>query len=170
MLGLERGKVRLVAHDETWAELFAQERLRLMNLLCRCHAVIEHVGSTAVPDIEAKPILDVLLGVPSRESFAHCREVLEQNDYFFRNAPTPEWWFFVRGPEEARTHHLHLCVYDGTFWRQHIWFRDYLRAHPEQRRADEQLKPELALRFASDRPVYTEGKSDFITSILQAGN
>ncbi|MCD4829313.1 MAG: GrpB family protein [Candidatus Cloacimonetes bacterium] len=167
MLGLQKGTVRLVPHNPAWQQAFEQELRRLQLALGEYAPGIEHVGSTAVPDLEAKPVLDILLGAPTLDDFATCNLMLEELGYHFSRAPEPGWWFHVKGPEISRTHYLHLCVFDSAFWHDHIRFRDYLRSHEQVRRDYEELKRDLARDYADDRPVYTEGKSDFILSVLK---
>ena len=166
MLGLQKGTVRLEPHNPAWLQAFQKEQARLALALGCCARGIEHIGSTAVPDLMAKPVLDILLGAASLDDFAACGLLVEQLGYIFRRSPEPGWWFYVKGPEEARTHHLHLCVHASAFWNDHLRFRDHLRANERDRRAYESLKHALAREYANDRPVYTEGKSEFILTVL----
>jgi len=167
MLGLQKGTVKLVPHNPAWKQAFEQERLALRNAMGALACGIEHIGSTAVPDLAAKPVLDVLLGAPSLQRFTECGVLVEQAGYTFCREPELGWWFFAKGPEISRTHHLHLCVYGSPFWNDHIRFRDHLRRDSIDRHAYEALKHSLAREYADDRPVYTEGKSEFILTILK---
>ncbi len=134
------------------------------------NAVFEHVGSTAVPGLGAKPIIDIMVGVtrlPDAE--LHIAD-LEEHDYEYvpeYEAQMPERRYFRKPQEGLRTHHLHCVVEGSCFWRRHLAFRDYLRANPETAAAYFALKQQLALRHRTNRVAYTEAKSAFVESILE---
>ena len=127
---------------------------------------IEHVGSTAVPSLASKPILDIMVGVRRLREADHCIEPLVRLSYEYRGAAgAPGRLFFRKG--DPRTHHLHIAEVGGGFWVDHLAFRDYLRTRPQTAREYARLKHELADRFRADRTAYTEGKSDFILEVLR---
>ena len=157
--------VRLVAHDPAWAARFAEERARLRDALGALPAEIAHVGSTAVPGLVAKPILDLLVGRPAG-NVAPYVDALVRAGYVHRGeAGLPGRHYFRRG--DPRTHHLHLVEIDGPYWRDHLAFRDRLRADPALAAAYGALKTRLAARHADDRAAYTEAKAPFITAVLR---
>ena len=171
MLGLERGAVRLVPYHPEWPALFARERDALRRALGGLPAEIEHVGSTAVPGLSAKPILDLLAGLPDGvadgAALALYRAAFERAGYEYRGEyGIPGRHYFIKG--EPRTHHLHVVGRASEFWRTHVLFRDQLRADAEVARAYDALKRELAERHAADREAYTEGKSEFIARVVRA--
>jgi GrpB-like predicted nucleotidyltransferase (UPF0157 family) len=167
-LGLESGVVRLVPYDSAWPDLFAREAERLQSIFASAGVPInlEHVGSTAVPGLAAKPILDILGGYPKDASIADYVRVLTSADYLHRGEQgIPGREFFRRG--DPRSYHLHLARIDGAFWRDHLAFRDRLRADDALRDAYAQLKHELATRFPRDREAYIEGKGPFVRNVLE---
>jgi GrpB-like predicted nucleotidyltransferase (UPF0157 family) len=162
-------EVRLMAHDPQWVAQFVAERDRLLELLPGRFAAIEHIGSTAVPRLAAKPIIDLLGGVSTlREADALldplCAHGYETSAEF--NATLPDRRWLMRHANGRRTHHLHLVVFGGKEWIRRLQFRDALRADPAIAACYEQLKQELAGQHRHDREAYTEGKTVFINDIL----
>jgi GrpB-like predicted nucleotidyltransferase (UPF0157 family) len=128
--------------------------------------VLEHTGSTAIPGLAAKPILDILGGIPAGASFEPYIERLSGADYIHRgNQGIPGREFFRRG--FPRAYHLHLTTLDNQFWRDHLAFRDYLRLHSDARDEYGRLKLELAERFPNDRESYIDAKSEFVKGTLE---
>ena len=169
MLGLERGKVELAPYQPAWAQLYETEAARLRRLLGSQIEQIEHVGSTAIPGMCSKPIIDLMAAVPTMAVANSFISVLESNGYEYR--PEDSWSarvFLANGPRSCRTHHLSLTVADSGYWADHLLFRDYLRAHPAQVAAYGRLKRDLADKFAVDRRAYTEGKYAFVQQVLSA--
>jgi len=166
-LGLESGTVRVVEYDSTWPSIFADEadRLRQWFADSGLRLVVEHTGSTAVPGLAAKPILDILAGYPEDASVAAYIEVLTAAGYVHRGEQEiPGREFFRRG--NPRAYHLHLTAMDSPFWRNHLTFRDRLRADNALRDAYAALKRDLAARFPRDREAYIAGKESFVTEVL----
>lgn len=167
-LGLDRTVVRVVPHDPAWARLFAEETARLRAALGDAVIAIEHVGSTSVPGLAAKPILDLAASVPSLADAIALLPALRRVGYEHKADPeTPERMYFVKGPPERRTHHLSLAEPGSHFWRQHLRFRDLLRADPQLAAEYERLKLDLADCHRGDRPAYTAGKQAFVESALR---
>lgn len=157
--------VVIVEYDPAWPERFAAERARLEAALAGHDARIEHVGSTAVVGLAAKPIIDMLLGLPSWPMAAEAIAAVVALGYDHRgDGGIPGREYFRRGL--PRSHQVHACALGGTFWRDHLAFRDRLRAEPQTVRAYEALKLELALRFRNDRLGYTDAKAPFIQAVL----
>ena len=167
----------IVEYDPRWPAVFEAERAHLLSVFPEGSVVrIEHVGSTAVPGLAAKPIVDVLVGVtdlaPVRERVAPDLEA-QGYDYFWSpshgNDVPPFYAFFIkRAADGTRTHHIHVVEMTG-FDEQWGWvvFRDHLRAHREDAAEYEQLKRRLAREFAGDRVGYTEAKSGFIAEVMR---
>ena len=167
-LGLESGVVRLVAYDPAWPSLFAAEAERLQKLFGAAGLVVtlEHTGSTAIPGLAAKPILDILGGYAEGTSASECIDVLTTAGYVHRGEQgIPGREFFRRG--NPRSYHLHLTTIDSPFWRDHLTFRNRLRADAALRDAYAALKHELAARFPRDREAYIEAKAPFVNDILR---
>src|SRR5205823_9150229 len=153
-LGLESGIVRLVPYDPAWPELFVAEAARIRGALAMAMPIaLEHVGSTAVPGLAAKPVLDILGGYPLASDVRQYVEALCAAGYVHRGEQgIPGREFFRRG--DPRSYHLHLAVEHGQFWREHLAFRDALRASVELRDAYATLKERLARQFPNDREAY----------------
>lgn len=166
-IGLKRGTVILEKHHQEWSEAFEAENESLKNLLGDLALDIQHVGSTSVPGLVAKPIIDMLMAVKSLEEVQSIRPLLENAGYEYReNGSDQDQVLFVKGPEELRTHYLHITKLGSSVWKNDLAFRDYLRSHPEAVAEYEKLKKELASKHADNRTEYTTGKDAFIKSIL----
>ena len=164
--------VVLVAYDPAWPACFEAERARLLQVFDPVRTRIEHVGSTAVPGLAAKPIVDVLLGVERLEEVERRIPELEARGWEYvprHEAVLPHRRFLARPRTRPRSHHLHAVELGTDFWNDHLRFRDHLRDHPEDARAYEALKRELAARHRDDRPAYTEAKTAFVEAILARG-
>jgi len=168
----QKDRIEIVPYDAHWPGLFLDEKNLLQEALQSFPGlVIEHCGSTAVANLSAKPILDMLLAVESRDLWPSLVQPLEKLGYVHgKNAFDEFHWFFVKGMPpygERRTHQIHLMEYPSPRWKQHVVFRDYLRSHPEEAGRYESLKRELALKFSIDREAYTEAKAEFIQAVLK---
>jgi GrpB-like predicted nucleotidyltransferase (UPF0157 family) len=171
-----REEVTIACYDPAWPEMFRQEAEYLRGCLPPRHIRrIEHFGSTAVPGLAAKPVIDMLVEVKSlkaaRTEIAHILTA-RGYDYFWR--PTigddvPPWYaFFIkRDRSGGRTHHIHMITGRPVFeqhWER-LLFRDYLISHPTVARQYETLKQRLAASHPNDRLAYTTGKTKFILRI-----
>jgi GrpB-like predicted nucleotidyltransferase (UPF0157 family) len=172
-IGLRRGVVELHAPNTAWADAFRAEAQRLARHVADAELpplVFEHIGSTAVPGLVAKPIIDLLAGHQPENDPRVYFLTLQAAGYEHRGPQgVPEREFFVRGPESHRTHHLNLVPVDGVFWRQHLMFRDRLRNEPAVRAAYAALKQQLAAAHPDDRGAYTDGKASFVSHIVHEG-
>jgi GrpB-like predicted nucleotidyltransferase (UPF0157 family) len=163
--------VVIVEYDPQWPILFDRESELIRSVLDKSLITrIEHFGSTAIPSLAAKPIVDLLMGV---SSLATAKQValapLERLGYaYWADNPDPDRMFFVKGlpPNSPRTHHLHMVEPDSSLWER-LLFRDYLREHSDEAARYAQLKKQLARSFTSDREAYTSGKNDYIRSVMQ---
>ena len=162
--------VDIVEYDPAWQQAFAEQRDRLAILLRGWLAEpVEHVGSTAVPGLAAKPIVDMLAPVIS---LAHARgavSVLTDDGWLhWPTDPKRSWrMWFLRPRPDARTHHLYLIQYDDPHMRQLRAFRDALRADDALRDRYEALKRKQAKVFRNDREAYTKAKRHFIDDVLR---
>jgi GrpB-like predicted nucleotidyltransferase (UPF0157 family) len=166
VIGLERGIVRLAPYTNHWQRLFEEEKVRIQTVIGRWVLDIQHVGSTAIPGIVAKPILDIGVAVESFEKASVCIEPMERLGYEYRGENgIPRRHFFVMG--DPRTHHVHVNEILGRDWENQIFFRDYLILHPEFAKQYTTLKLRLAERFPTDREAYLEEKAPFIERVLR---
>src|ERR1700712_5284158 len=168
----EMDEVEIVTYEPRWPSLFDQEAERLRATLDpSLISGLEHFGSTAVPGLSAKPIIDILIAVRSladaRTSFI---EPLRNLDYvYWAENPKQDRLFFVKGMPpfgSKRSHHVHVTEPQGEMW-QRLAFRDYLRAHPEEARTYQQLKTRLATEHQTDREAYTAAKSAYVESVMR---
>jgi GrpB-like predicted nucleotidyltransferase (UPF0157 family) len=166
-LGLESGAVRVVPYDSKWPALFSAEaeRLREHFSAAGLSISIEHTGSTAVPGLAAKPIIDILAGYPVGSRVDEYIRLLVGAGYVHRGEQEiPGREFFRRG--NPRAYHVHLTAVGSAFWRDHLTFRDRLREHTALRDAYGALKHDLAARFPRDREAYIEAKAPFVQKVL----
>lgn len=162
-------EVRISAHDPLWAARFVTERNRLLELLPGQIIAIEHIGSTAVPFLAAKPVIDMLVGVASIEEADALVEPLCANSYATSaefNATLMDRRWLMRHASGRRTHHLHLAVFGGSLWVRWLRFRDLLRADAILAARYEHLKRSHAERYRQDREAYTQAKTSFINEVL----
>ena len=167
--------VSIQPYDPGWPELFQQEKTHLLSCLpAGLVKRVEHFGSTAVPGLAAKPIIDMLVEVSDLQAArSQIAPVLESQGYDYVWRPSrgddggPFYaWFIKRDRVSAlRTHHIHMVEREFTDHWDRLLFRDYLIAHPLVAREYEALKLNLALRFANDRVGYANAKSDFIVRV-----
>jgi len=160
-------EVRVVPHDPQWAADFAEEAGRLSGAIGTwATGGIHHVGSTAVPGLAAKPVIDILVGVASLEASLACVDLVEPLEYAYFPYLADEMHWFCKPSPARRTHHLHLVPTSSTRFRDELAFRDYLRAHAARAQEYERLKFRLATVHGHDREAYTQGKTDFVRSTL----
>ena len=164
--------VVIVDHDARWCEAFDLAAAELRDALGRWVVEIEHIGSTAVVGLAAKPIIDIQVGVASLDISPQIVAAMETLRYvyvpeFERELPNRRY-FRRTSPVGVTTHHVHLVERaDHEWWDRHIRFRDWLRAHPEDRDRYEALKRSLATEHRNDRDRYTNGKSAFIANVVE---
>lgn len=168
-----RDRIYLVPYSEKWPALFEVEKQHLLaclpnELLGR----IEHYGSTAIPGMPAKPVIDMLVEVNSlEETRQRIVPILEGQgyDYFWRathgeDGPPFYAWFIKRNASGERTHHIHMVEPQFDHWNS-LYFRDYLIAHPDLAREYAALKHKLSVQYSDDRVAYTRGKTSFVLSV-----
>jgi GrpB-like predicted nucleotidyltransferase (UPF0157 family) len=159
--------IEIVPYDGSWLARFADEREALVKLLRPwLYGPIEHVGSTAVPGLAAKPVIDIMAGVETLEASRAAIARLEGSGYCYFPYRTEAMHWFCKPSAALRTHHLHLVPVNSARWIECLMFRDALRADAELARAYAALKLDLAARFRDDRDAYTEAKAPFIRAVL----
>lgn len=165
-------EVHLAAYSDTWPDLFAAERDRLTDMFPARLLAVEHFGSTAIPGMPAKPIVDILAGVESMEVADSLLEAILACGYTTSrefNATLPDRRWFMRSAAGRRTHHLHVVVLGGKEWTERLRFRDILRSDEGLAQQYAKLKSALASRHRSDREAYTDAKSEFVRSVILDG-
>ena len=165
-IGLRRGTVIVEDHKTEWEESAKQTIERLRTILQSVAVDIQHVGSTAVNSICAKPIIDIAVGVLDFDKALGLNGVLEENGFIFRGQDHPGQYLYVCGNNDFRTHHIHVAIYDSEAWNDYLNMRDYLNCHENDARAYSELKKKLAKEYPDDRGAYTSMKSEMINEIL----
>jgi GrpB-like predicted nucleotidyltransferase (UPF0157 family) len=157
--------VIILDYDPNWPGLFQSLRKRIADALGDMAAAIEHVGSTAVPDLAAKPIIDIDVLLASETMLPAAIGSLANLGYVHRgNQGIPEREAFC-APANDPPHHLYVCPPSSAEFRRHVAFRDYLRAHPKEAKIYGDLKIALAERFREDRPAYNTAKGEFVAEL-----
>lgn len=167
-------KVEIVSYDPEWKKYFEREKKYLRDCLPNnIIGRIEHFGSTAVPDLDSKPIIDILVEVTClKKTREKIVPILESKgyDYIWRptigNEPPFYAWFIKRNSEGQRTHHIHMVESDFEHWDR-LLFRDYLIEHSDIAKQYQRLKTELVKKYSKDRIAYTEAKTEFISRITE---
>jgi GrpB-like predicted nucleotidyltransferase (UPF0157 family) len=162
--------IELSESDASWPSRFNAEAAAIRSALGDGLVYnVHHIGSTAVPGLAAKPIIDIILEVPDRGGWPSLIEPLQRLGYvYWDENPDKTKMFFVKGMPpfgKGRTHHIHVHTPEAV--EPVLRFRDYLRAHPEEARRYENLKRELSAKFATDREGYTRAKDGFVQEVLR---
>ncbi len=159
--------VELVPYDDAWPARFFAERASLARVLAPWLAgPIEHVGSTAVPGLAAKPIIDIMAGVASLDGSRPALTALAELGYVYFPYRADVMHWLCKPSDAVRTHHLHLVPRASRRWRERLAFRDRLRASPALAAEYAQLKARLAVRHRFDREAYTDAKEPFVRRVL----
>lgn len=168
MLGLKRGMVQLVEHQESWHELASEAIARIEEILCDVAIDIQHIGSTAICGIHAKPIIDIAVGVIKIDDVKPYIDALQQGGIVYRKQDVDGQMLFVMGDfaNDFRTHHIHVVEWNSVDWNHYINFRDYLNAFSEKAKIYDALKCSLAEQFSENRGNYTSGKHELIDQLL----
>lgn len=173
MIGLEMGTVRIVPHDPAWSKAFEAERKALQGVLgpLPSDPTIEHVGSTAVQGLAAKPIVDIAIGFHSLGDVRRGLTLLVRSGRrYVKGANQPGMLFMASGEEPGRrTFHYHLVLQGTPAWRKLLVFRDYLRRHPGAAKEYGDLKARLAERYPRSRQDYMAHKRPVLRALMQRG-
>lgn len=168
MIGLKRGTVSLAKHYEEWAREFDKEKENLQKLVGDIALDIQHIGSTSIPNLSAKPIIDILMAVKSLSDVSKIQKTLEDNGYEYRENGTDNIQvLFAKGSEDNRTHYLHITELESKEWQNSIGFRDYMRTHPEEVKEYDALKRELAEKYPDNRGEYTASKKSYVEGVFK---
>jgi len=162
----------IVDYDPRWPLIFEEEKRRVLGAIGHKVFALEHIGSTAVPGLGAKPIVDMMAGVRSSEDADECVRLLQPLGYndVTPEPENPEWFYCLgtraHGQREGEYIHLHLVKYLSDHWARQLLFRDYLRTHPEVALQYFELKKLYAAQYGADRQGYTDAKTKFIESVV----
>lgn len=168
-LGLKRGMVKLEPHDNNW-ELEAEKIIAVLkSILGKAVVDIQHVGSTAISAISAKPIIDIAVGLKDIMQIHTYNDRLEKQGIYCRGSYFDGQILYVCGDlaNDIRTHHIHIVKWNGTEWNNYLNFRDYLNANADIALQYQHLKEELEGKYMNDRSAYMQGKHALINEILE---
>jgi GrpB-like predicted nucleotidyltransferase (UPF0157 family) len=158
--------VEVIPYDPAWPHLFEAEAELLTRILGADLVRVHHIGSTSVPGLQAKPVIDMLAEVRNIENIDNLNEKMIVSGYTPRGEyGIPGRRYFFKGSEERHSHHLHAFQTGNGEIARHLLFRDYLCAHPQEARRYASLKESLAARFPGDIEAYMDGKDAFIKEV-----
>lgn len=164
-------QVIIEPYNESWPNKFETEKKKILSVIGKYGVLVEHIGSTAIVGMSAKPILDIMVGTKDLSTSDACIELLQTIDYEYvpkLEEDFPERRFLHRGPNLPNKHvHLHMVVIDSDFWERQLLFRDYLRQHPKAAAEYQRLKDKLAKQYKTDVFAYCEAKTECIQEILR---
>jgi len=167
MIGLKHNQNILVDYDPEWPFLFEKEKVQLQNVLANIPRGIEHFGSTAIPGLPAKPIIDILIGILPLTAWAQCKEPLESLGYdYAEHAGVPGHYIFGRGRDlSERTHLVHIVAFNGQSWRFNLAFRDTIRANRNLMEEYLIVKQAALVLAPTGRAKYNELKQVFFDKV-----
>ncbi|EJQ44458.1 hypothetical protein IEE_02648 [Bacillus cereus BAG5X1-1] len=161
------GKILIKPYEHYWHTEFLNEKNKIVPLLNEEIIAIEHIGSTAVEGLGAKPLIDMMIGVTNLQITENWRESLAEIGYEYVPKETLNWRFFRKGKWRAGSHHLHVYIYNSEEWKNNLLFRDFLINNEWARKEYSELKEKLAATYPFDRVSYTNAKAPFICNILE---
>ncbi|MFD2177894.1 GrpB family protein [Veronia pacifica] len=166
MLGLPKGEVFLFESTDQWITEYEKESELILSLIGEHVTSIHHIGSTAIPGLKAKPIIDIAIELDDFALGFDCIEALSRLDYRHRIIPElPDRHYWSKG--EPRTHQIHMYAQDSVYLHEQLLFRDKLREDSALKAEYESLKTELCSKYKNDKLTYAEAKTQFIMSVVQ---
>lgn len=168
MVEMKRASVELSVYDPQWPSKFGAEKDFLMEVIGKWfYGSVEHIGSTSVPGLIAKPVIDIMFGVKSLEESRSAIDVLVKNGYEYFPYKEDVMHWFCKPSDSFSTHHLHLIPYESSLWQERIQFRELLLSNKEVASEYSALKKKLSARYKEDREAYTQEKWPFIQQVLE---
>ncbi|CAG9295949.1 GrpB family protein [Celerinatantimonas diazotrophica] len=168
-IGLKRGTVKLSEYSDDWPNEYEKESLLIMTLAGKYISRIEHIGSTSVPGLNAKPIIDISIEVDSKAQLEMLVKSLPSDIYeYFGERDIPGDYFFAKGSEAMRTHYIHVSLRASNRLDNYIKFRDALRSNPILASEYRNLKERLSNQYQNDRKSYTELKGQLIAEVINS--
>ena len=167
MIGLPKDQLFLSDYDADWVAEFETESKSILECIGKHVSAIHHIGSTAVPGLRAKPIIDIAIELRDFEDGFHCVEPLAEIGYKHKIIPElPERHYLSKG--DVRTHQIHMYKPNSVYLKEQLLFRDKLRQNLKLAKDYEEIKEQLAIKYAGDRLAYAEVKTDFIKTSLSS--
>lgn len=166
-MGLKVGTVKLEKYNSNWTKEFAKEKENLSKIFGNIAIEIEHIGSTSVEGLSAKPIIDIAVAVNKLNDFDKVKEYFEKEPYSVKEDSVDDEILIRKGSEDNRTHFIHVMELNSKRYQDTIIFRNYLRNNITALEAYEKLKEDLANKYADNRKMYTASKNEFIKKIIE---
>lgn len=166
MTGLRRGTVAICEHQPEWERVASECVAELRDIFGDMAVDIQHIGSTAIPSIRAKPIIDIAVGVESFHLDIPLSKLESSGKYTKSHNRFSSDLLYVVEKDGVRTHQIHILLYDCEQWHNYVDFRDYMNTHPDRAREYEELKTRLASECAGIQTRYTDGKREWMTAAL----
>lgn len=157
----------MVEYDSKWKKSFAEEKRKIKNVLKKDAIKIQHIGSTSITGISAKPIIDIAVIVPTLQKAEEYKIKLKKIGYKPKDYRRTDRLFFTKGPEEKRTHYLHIGVKGNDYIENAILFSNCLRKHKDISEKYNELKRRLEKKYSNKRKIYTKKKGKFITEVIK---
>lgn len=165
-IGLKKGSVKVIQHQDTWHSNFEKEKILILSLNNKHIRSVEHVGSTSVPNMPAKPIIDINVGIDNFYNASKIVKSLSKIGYEFKLEPRRFQWLFVKTHNDKETHYLKVLRYKGKYWNEYLNFKSILSTNQKAFEQYKNLKLKLSDIHQSDRRSYTKNKSTCIKNIL----
>lgn len=167
-MGLKVGEVKLEKWNPKWRDDFEKEKQNLLNIFGTLALDIQHIGSTSVEGLDAKPIIDIAVGLGNLTDFEEVRQTFENLPaYSIKEDNVPDEILVRKGPENDRTHFIHVMEYQGQRMNDSLQFRNILRQNSQLKDEYCKLKHQLAIKYPNDRKIYTSSKASFIKETLK---
>lgn len=167
-MALQRGIVKLEDYNPNWENEYKKEEELLKSVLKDKIIEMHHVGSTSIPGLKAKPIIDILIVIKSLNEIPCIEELLKPYSYENRGEQgVIGRIFFAKGPDNARSHYIHFTTMNSETYFNQLYFKKYLLSHPDYIKEYNDLKVSLANKYANERKLYTQGKDEFIKNIIK---
>ncbi len=165
-MGLKVGTVKVEKYNPIWKKMFNEEKVNLEKIFKGVAIEIEHIGSTSVEGLASKPIIDIAVAVKKISDFEEVKNNFEKEPYSIKQDSVADEILIRKGLEDNRTHFIHVMEVDSKRYKDTIIFRNYLRKHQDVLKAYEDLKNNLAEKYADDRKMYTASKNEFIQKVI----
>lgn len=166
-MALKRNTVKLERHNPKWREDFEVQKKLLAKILGDNLIGIHHIGSTAISNISAKPIIDIAVEINNFSALDQLDNKLKEKGFIYRSMhDKPGYRLYIKGGKDYRSCHIHFYEKGSETLQNDLHFRDYLVNHPETAKKYDELKQNLADKYPNDRKKYTEGKKGFIEAVL----
>lgn len=162
-------KIEIMEYNPDWTKNFEEEKIKLLRFFGSHAVAIEHIGSTAIPNQRAKPVIDIFIGVSPFEDLSFYQHIFNTKEYYYTPTDMKGRYLFAKYTNEVWTHNLHILPYDDIFYlRNEFLLRDYLREHPKLVEEYGEVKERATMDNGSTMEAYTRAKTEFIQKVIDA--